>query len=182
MAIAEKPVTASDLLRMPDDGFRYELVRGVLRWRSLAGQRHGAVTANVAVSLGMYVSQQGLGRTYAAGTGFVLTRDPDTVLAPNVDFVRKERLSNLEPEGYFPGSPDLAVEVIDSDDLYIEVEEKVAEWLDAGTRLVAVVSPQQQTVKVQCSLKDITVLTEDNVLDGGEVVPGWQLPVKEIFE
>ena len=182
MAVTEKLMTASDLLQMPDDGFRYELVRGELRQMAPAGQGHGGVTVNITVPLGVYVKQQNLGRVYAAETGFVISNEPDTVRAPDVAFVRKERLVDLSLKGYFPGFPDLVVEVISPNDVYGEVEEKVAEWLSAGTSKVIVVNPRQQTVKVHRSLTEITVLTEDDVLDGGDVVPGWQLPVREIFE
>ena len=182
MAVTEKRMTADDLLKMPRDGFRYELVRGELRQMAPAGQGHGGITINITVPLGAYVKQQDLGRVYAAETGFVIANEPDTVRAPDTAFVRKERVVDLSLKGYFPGAPDLVVEVISPNDVYAEVEEKVAEWLEAGTELVIVVNPRQRTVRVHRSLTDIAVLTEDDVLDGGEVVPDWQLPVKEIFE
>ena len=187
MAVAEKLLTAQDLLAMPDDGSRYELVRGELRTMAPAGHEHGGVAVNITVPLGAYVKQKNLGRVYAAETGFVLSRDPDTVRAPDVAFVSKERLVDLNRKGYFPGAPDLAVEVVSpgdvyAEDYYIAVEEKVAEWLAAGSRLVWVVNPRQRTLKVHRSLTDITVLTEADVADGGETVPGWRLPVAEMFE
>ena len=182
MAVTEKLMTASDLLNVPNDGFRYELVRGELRRMAPAGHGHGGITINITVPLGAYVKQQNLGRVYAAETGFVLSNEPDTVRAPDISFVRQERVLDLNLEGYFPGTPDLVIEVISPNDVYAEVEEKVAEWLSAGTELVIVVNPRQRTVRVHHTLTDITVLTENDVLDGGAVVPGWQLPVKEIFE
>lgn len=182
MAITEKRMTADDLLRMPSDGFRYELVRGELRQMAPAGHEHGGIIVNITVPLGAHVKRQNLGKVYAAETGFYIERDPDTVRAPDVAFVRKERIADLDRKGYFPGTPDLVVEVISPSDIYGEVEEKVAEWLIAGTELVIVVNPRQQTVKVHHSLTDITVLTVNDVLSGSDVVPDWQLPVKEIFE
>ena len=182
MAVAEKLLTAQDLLTMPDDGSRYELVRGELRAMAPAGHEHGGVAMNIAAPLSMYVKRENLGRVYAAETGFVLSRDPDTVRAPDVAFVSKERLVDLNRKGYFPGAPDLAVEVVSPGDVYAEVEEKVAEWLSSGSKLVWVVNPRQRTLKVHRSLTDITVLTEADVADGGETVPGWRLPVAEMFE
>ncbi len=182
MAVTEKLMTAHDLLIMPGDDFRYELVRGELRRMAPAGHEHGGVAMNIAAPLGMYVKQQSLGRVYAAETGFILSRDPDTVRAPDVAFVSKERLADLNRKGYFPGAPDLAVEVVSPNDVYAEVEEKVAEWLGSGTKLAWVVNPRQRTLKVYRSLTDLTVLTEDDGLDGGETVPGWRLAVKEVFE
>ncbi|CAN5880000.1 Uma2 family endonuclease [soil metagenome] len=181
MAVMEKPMKAQDLRDMPSDDFRYELVRGELRKMAPAGHEHGGVAINITVPLGAYVKQKGLGRVYAAETGFVLSRDPATVRAPDVAFVSKERLTNLNRKGYFPGAPDLAVEVVSPSDVYAEVEEKVAEWLAAGTKAVWVVNPRQRTLRVHLRVTDLTVLTEDDVLEGGAVVPGWRLAVAEVF-
>ena len=96
-----------------------------------------------------HVRANKLGRVYAAETGFRLALDPDTVRAPDVAFVRQERIEEVgKVEGYWPGAPDLAVEVISPGDLYTEVEEKVFTWLEGGTRLVIVVDPRRRTAAV----------------------------------
>ena len=87
MAVTEKLMTEQDLLDMPSDGFRYELVRGELRQMAPAGHEHGAIAIDIAAPLGVYVKQKGLGRVYAAETGFIISRDPDTVRTPDVAFV-----------------------------------------------------------------------------------------------
>jgi Uma2 family endonuclease len=84
-------------------------------------------------------------------------------------------------EGYWPGAPDLAVEVISPSDTYAEVQEKVLDWLEAGTQMVMLVMPRKRTVTVYRSLTNITMLTEDDTLDGSDVVPGWKIPVRELF-
>lgn len=176
-------VTANDLLTMPDDGFRYELVQGELRKMAPAGHHHGRIAMNIASPLDSYVRKNQLGTVYAAETGFILSQNPDTVRAPDAAFVRADRVKELHNKtGYFPGAPDLAVEVVSPNDSYHEVEEKVMEWLDAGSRMVVVVNPLKHTVTVFRSLTDVTVLTESDTLDGGGVVPGWQLPISQIFE
>ena len=86
-----------------------------------------------------------------------------------------------EIEGYWPGAPDVAVEVISPSDRYTDVEDKVVEWLEAGSRMVIVVNPRQRSVTVYHSRTDMVRLTEEDALDGGDVVPGWQLPIKEVF-
>lgn len=180
--VQTRPVTADELLRMPDDGFRYELIRGELKQMTPAGGRHGRVAMNVALSLGNHVRAHDIGTVYAAETGFRLAADPDTVRAPDVAFVRKERADALaETEGFLPGAPDLAVEVISPGDTYTEVEGKVLEWLDAGTRLVLVVDPRKRTATVYRSRSEIRVLGGDGVVDGADVVPGWRAPVKELL-
>jgi len=175
-------MTAEDLLRMPDDGFRYELVRGELRKMAPAGHEHGSIAALFTVSLGQHVLANGLGRVYAAETGFKLASDPDLVRAPDTAFVRRERVETIgRTEGYWPGAPDLAIEVISPDDSYAEVEEKVCDWLEAGTRMAIVLNPRQRTAKVYRSLTEVSVLTERDTLDGGDVVPGWKMALAQLF-
>jgi Uma2 family endonuclease len=132
--------------------------------------------------LHQHVQANNVGVVYAAETGFQLASNPDTVRAPDVAFVRQDRATAVEEEtGYFPGAPDLVAEVISPHDLYTEVEEKVIAWLEAGTQMVLVVNPRKRIVTVYRSLKDISVLTENDYLDGADVVPGWTLPVRDIF-
>src|SRR5262249_7870373 len=98
-------------------------------------------------------------------------------------FVRRDRLPDGRgPQGYFHGAPDLAVEVILPNDLYTEVDEKAAEWLQFGTQLVFVVNPRRQTVAVHRPGQPIRIFGIDDVLSGEDVVPGWSMPVRELFE
>ena len=175
-------ITADELLQMKDDGFRYELVRGELVKMSPAGHQHGRIALNFTTPLDQFVRANKLGAVYAAETGFKLAEDPDVVRAPDAAFIRRERVEEVgQTEGFWPGAPDLAAEVVSPGDTYAEVEDKIADWLDAGTRLVVVVNPSTQTVALYRSRSDIRVLTTDDVLDGGEVVPNWTLPVRDIF-
>jgi len=183
MATGNKLMTADELLRLPDDGMRHELIAGELRTMAPAGSEHGWIAMNFGTPLTQYVRAHGLGRVYAAETGFRLTTEPDTVRAPDVAFVRQERvLAAGRVSGYWPGAPDLAVEVISPNDTYTEVEEKVAVWLEHGARLVFVVDPRRRTVAVHCPGRPRQLLTENDVIDGGDVVPGWTLPVRDLFE
>ena len=167
---------------MPDDGFRYELVRGELRKMPYRGFREGQVSASIAALLGIHVKANRLGTVYAA-TGFLLESDPDHVRAPAVAFVRRARAESVvDRDGYFPGAPDIAVEVISPSDSYTEVEEKVADWLNAGTLAVIVVDPRRRTIKVHRSPAEAVVLTEADVLAVEEIVPGWQMRVRDIFQ
>jgi Uma2 family endonuclease len=115
--------------------------------------------------------------------GFRLTTDPDTVRAPDVAFVRHDRLPVGEAaRGFFQGAPDLAVEVISPNDLYTEVDEKVGEWLEHGTRMVFVVNPRRQTVAVHRPGQPVRVLGIDDTLDGEDVIPGWIFPIRNLFD
>ena len=129
-----RTVTADELFRMPEDGYRYALVRGGLLRMTPAGFDHGAVIMNLAVPLGQHVKTGRLGVVCGAETGFVLERRPDTVLAPDIAFVRRERIPAAgRPRTFWDGPPDLAVEVRSPGDTRKEVAEKVAAWLASGT-------------------------------------------------
>jgi Uma2 family endonuclease len=174
--------TASELFGMPDDGFRYELVKGELRRMSPSGWRHGVVVVNVTLLLGQYVKTTKLGVCCGAETGFKIASDPDTVRAPDLGFVSRERIpGGGVPKTFWPGAPDLAVEVLSPGDTRREVDEKVADWLEAGARAVWVVNPKRLSVSVYRSMTDVTRLSEGDELDGGDVVPGFRCKVSEIF-
>ncbi len=174
MTTRTRPVTAEELLRMPDDGFRYELVRGELRKMPPAGNEHGYIAGEVFAGLRNHVKANGLGRVYAVETGFRLHSDPDIVRAPDAAFVSRERLEEVGPvEGYWPGAPDLAAEVVSPNDRHTEVIEKALEWLDAGCRMVLIVDPKQHTATVYRSREDIRILAEGDTLDGADVIPGF---------
>ena len=176
-------MTADELLAMPDDGFVYELIKGeLIKVSHPPGHEHGLVAMNIAGPLFEYVKSRRLGNVYAAETGFLLEQNPDTVRAADASFVRRERIEKAGPvAGYWIGAPDLAVEVLSPSDTVRRVEGKVAQWLEAGTRMVWVVSPRLHTVTVYRSLTNIETLTEKDSLDGGDVVPGFQISVAEIF-
>jgi Uma2 family endonuclease len=181
-AVQARPVTADELLAMPDDGLRRELVDGEVFVSPPPGEEHGVVAAEILVSLGSHVRTHGLGRVHAAETGFRIGSHPDTVLAPDAAFVSRERIEQAAiGKGYRAGAPDLAVEVVSPGDSFVEVEAKVARWLAAGCRMMIVVNPVRRAATVYRSRDDITLLTEDDVLDGGDVVPGWKLPLRELF-
>ena len=175
-------LTAEELLKMPDDGYRYELVKGVLRKMLPAGFEHGTTTMGIGWRLAQYVSENRLGQALAAETGFVISRNPDTVRAPDAAFIRQSVIDRRGiPKGYWEGAPDLAVEVISPGDTYTEVSEKVADWLHAGCAMVWVINPRRGTIEVHRSAEDVTILSGDDILDGGDVVEGFQCRVRDIF-
>ena len=176
-------VTAEELLDMPDDGYRYELVRGELRKMAPSSYNHGTNAGKIAKSLMVHVSGNDLGNVPIADAGYLLETDPDTVRAPDLSFVSRERDEAARPvSGFFPGPPDLAVEVISPNDRYSEVAEKVADWLAAGTRMVIVVDPRRRVAAVHLPGQEPVTLAEGDTLEGGDVVPGWRMLVGEIFE
>jgi Uma2 family endonuclease len=183
MATAVQLVTADELIRMPDDGFRYELVEGEVRKMAPAGSQHGKVAVNVTLDLGLHVKANDLGVVFAAETGFKLRSNPDAVRAPDVAFVTKQRCEQVgEVTGYWPGAPDVAIEVLSPNDNYSEVEEKVFDWLDAGTRLVIVFDPRKRTATAYRSRSNIRLYTENEELDASDVVRGWLFKASRAFD
>ena len=174
--------TASELYAMPDDGFRYELVKGELRKMSPSGSEHAVIIGRLTMRLGQHIEANDLGLYFGAEAGFKIASDPDTVRAPDLAFVSRERIPEIGiPKNFWTGAPDLAVEVVSPGDTYSEVEEKVEDWLEAGAQAVWVVNPKRRGVAVYRSMTDVTRLSEDDELSGGEVVPGFRCKVAEIF-
>ena len=177
-----KRVTAEELWSIPDNGSRLELVRGEVCEMAPAGGEHGEVGMNLTVSLGHFVKSHKLGRMVMAETGFLIARDPDTVRAPDCAFLSRERAPARLGRKYVEVIPDLVVEVVSPDDRAEEVSDKVGQWLAAGVRLVWVVYPKSRTVAAHQSPSEARTFHEDEVLTGDDVVPGFELPISEIFE
>ena len=176
-------VTAEELLELPDDGHRYELVDGELRVLSPAGFDHGVVAMEIGARLDEFVRARRLGRVVAAGTGFRLARDPDTVRAPDAAFVAADRLPPRDQrQAFLELPPDLAVEVVSPNDRAVEVTEQAFAWLAAGASLVWVVYPAQRLVAVYSPDGSVVHRREGDEPDGGAVLPDFRLPVAEIFD
>ena len=147
-----------------------------------AGYEHGKIAMRLSLPLARHVAENDLGDVCTAETGFLIRTNPDTVRAPDISFVSRDRADEVgDTKSYGRGAPDLAVEVTSPSDKVDEVEEKVQEWLDAGCRMVWVVSPKLHTVTVYRSLTDIETLTENDSLDGSDVVPGFTYPLAALF-
>jgi len=181
MTSTSEQITAEKLALMPNNGKRCELVDGVLHMMSPAGGRHGRIAAKLLLRVGSHVEQRRLGETFAAETGFVLSRNPDTVRAADVSFVSKERLGNMaDYPGFLPLVPDLVAEVVSPHDESSEVESKAAAWLQAGVRVVFVVDPQTRSIREYRSSDQIRVY-RDEFVDVHDILPDFRLDVSELF-
>jgi Uma2 family endonuclease len=161
---------------------RSELVQGEVVDLTPAGSSHGRIAALIAEVLGAFVRPRRLGVVLTADAGFILARNPDTVRAPDVAVVLQGRIpAGGLPEGFFPGPPDLAVEVVSPWDRWLEVEGKVEELLAAGTREAWVVDPRHATVRTFAGTRAaVRVLGQGDTLST-ELLPGFALPVDELF-
>lgn len=181
MTVDARLFTADELLRLPDDGSRYELVEGELKRMSPAGADHSEIALLIGASLLSHVKKHGLGRVYGADGGFLLQQDPDTVRAPDVGFVAAAR--SMRTSKFFPGAPDLAIEVMSPSDLASEVSFKVSQYLRAGTGGVVVVDPEKRIVYVhRAAGNEVRTTIIEDVLEVDDVVPGWKMPLGETFD
>jgi Uma2 family endonuclease len=173
-------VTAEDLERMGRAGFSFELVGGRLVRMNPPNHEHGRIALDLGAELRRVVRASDLGHVVVE-SGYTLTRNPDTVRGPDVSFVRKGRPNYPPTSGFFAGAPDLAVEVRSPDDTIAQLLGKAAEYLDAGAELVWIVDPEDATVRVLRRGAAMVTLGANDVLDGATTVPGFQLPLNELF-
>lgn len=187
MSTTTRLITADELLVMPpydEDGnqCRFELIRGELKVMSLTKPLHGVICARLAAALINFVEANDLGMAFGAETGFVVERDPDSVLGTDAAFVSHERLATVENlEKFFPFAPDLAVEVLSPGNTRREMEEKVALYFAAGSRAVWVFDPKKRTAAVYTSPSEVRVFGESERFDGGGVLPGFTLDLARLF-
>ena len=176
-------MTADELIRLPRGQFRYELINGELKTMSPSGHTHGRVTMRLSAPLAQFVWDNKLGEVYGAETGFKLTSNPDTVLAPDIAFISVERFKKgSQVKGYWPGPPDLAVEVLSPAESERKVKIKIGQWFEFGTQEVWIVDPRKATVVVYRSPSDSTTFSKSESLKGGEILPGFSIELTRLFE
>jgi Uma2 family endonuclease len=175
-------MSAEELLHLRGKEARRELVRGELIVREPAGFRHGDIAARLLIAVGTFVESRSLGRVFTAETGFRLRTNPDTVRAPDVAFVRRDRLPDPPPRGYAAIPPDLVIEVLSPDDRPGDVLSKVGDWLQAGTSLAWVVDPERRTARVYRADGSQALITDADRLDGEAVLPEFQYELRRAFE
>ena len=142
---------------------------------------HGEIAGLITFYLIGYVLEHDLGSVRSAETGFLISRDPDVVRAADVAFISKERGAQIaDRDKYTPFPPDLAVEVVSFDDLADSLQAKIRDYLEAGVRLLWVIHPQTQQVVVYTTDSQ-TTLSVGDTLTGGEVLPGFALPLAKLF-
>ena len=176
-------MTIEDLWELPETpGVRYELADGELIEVPAASAIHSFITALVFELIRDFVRRRRLGLVFPDGLGYILSEDSGRLRIPDVSFVSRERIptSGL-PEGFWPGAPDLAIEIASPHDRAEDVRAKVGEYLDAGTRTVWVLWPRDRAVTVYRSGGHVQELGPDNELNGGDLLPGFRATVADLF-
>jgi Uma2 family endonuclease len=180
MSYEAKPtitVTLEEFERVPESTrYKLELSRGHVVREARPGARHSIIWNRVFDVLMEHGQRVGLGLCIAHG-GFLLSSEPATVREPDIGFIARERLPVILPEGFWPFAPDLTVEVLSSSNTMSEINDKVLQYLEAGSRLVWVVDPRTPSIGVYRSLHDIRILRRGDLLDGEPVIPGLRVPV-----
>jgi Uma2 family endonuclease len=178
--VVTNQITVEEFEAMPLEG-SWELIDGEMRELSPNAGDSGWIAGQIVYLLESHARSANLGWVFPPDVGFVLFDDRATVRSPDVAFVRRQRLSK-PPASFVRLAPDLAVEVLSPSDRRPDALAKVAMYLQAGVRLVWLVDPDRLTITVFRPDDTIEVLNEGDNLDGGDVLPGFSLPVAEIFQ
>ena len=177
-----KLVTADELLEMDRQDIKGELIRGVFCEKMSVKVKHGQAAMSLGAFILAHVRPRRLGRVIGTDAGVLLERNPDTVREPDVAFISADRLPlNADIPGYLEVVPDLVAEIISPSDRPAQIHDKTRMWLSYGVRIVWEIHPERREVQVHQLGQPPTVLGEDDTLDGGDVLPGFSLPVRDIF-
>ena len=175
-------MTAEEFSNLPDDDLRHELINGELITMPLPKLPHGRAATRLGGPLVQFVEDHDLGEIYIGDVGYQLTWNPDTVLGPDISFISKQRLKEMdEVEGYGQGPPDLAVEVRSPEDRRGKVNKKISQWFESGTRQVWIVEPKHRRVTVYRSESDTTTFSGSDYLESQDLFPGFRLSLDRIF-
>ena len=175
-------LTAEEFARQYGGEKYLELVEGRVVRTMPGSPRHGNVDSNLAMRLGTFVADRGLGKVYL-NTGFILARGPDVVRGPDEAFVALERIKTTPPpeRGFWEIAPDLAAEIVSPENTADEVAQKVTEYLRAGVKLIWVIYPRQKQVHVFRPGRDPKILGGDDFVEGEDVVTGFRIPLTDLW-
>ena len=178
-----KLLTAEDLLRLNSEGVKGELIRGVLHETVSVGKVHGRIAMTLGGALAGHVRPRRLGTVIGSDAGVLIQRNPDTVREPDIAYISAERMPfDDQSDGYLEAVPELVVEIVSPSDRDTDVREKTDMWLDLGVSMALVVRPAERMIIVHRPGVLAVTLSGDGVLDGGDVLPGFSLPLREIFD
>lgn len=180
MVVSSKGMTAEEFCQLPQDDTFQELIWGEVHTSPPPFAPHGLTSGKTHAALAAFLKTQELG-ALMIHTGFCVERDPDTVLAPDLSFVRTERLEPMVEAGYSDLVPDLVVEVVSPSDSARAVDRRMREWLRLGARLGWAANPKTQSISVYRPGTDPLLLRPGDILDGADVLPGFSCPIRDLF-
>ncbi len=175
-----KLITGNELFRLAELGYG-ELIKGVFTHMPPPGYKHSVIENNIGRIIGNYVQQHKLGFTLSGEGGVYTHRNPDTVRGMDVAFISHARMAQVLSNTYLDVAPELIVEVLSPDDRWSKVNQKLEEYFSIGVQIVWVVDPAQRQGYVYHSLTDVQRFTTNDELTGGVALPGFSVPVAELF-
>lgn len=173
-------ITADELSSKPDLG-RCELIQGEVHAMSPASFEHGLLCMNVGRRIANFVAENDLGLVCGAETGFLIEREPDTVRAPDLAFLGRDRIPKVKPASFCPVPPDLAVEVLSPSDNASYVMEKTNQWLASGVQAVWIVDPKTKLLTSYRRRDSETTVTTSSSLEDVDLLPGFSMSAADIF-
>jgi Uma2 family endonuclease len=175
-------MTADELLEMHLPHKSTELVRGRLIVREPPSTYHGMLQARLSTLVGSFVYAHGLGEICGQDTGFQIHADPDTVRAPDLAFISRERVEAIGRRGYAELAPDMVVEIVSPGDRAGELLAKIGDWLDAGVKLAWVIDPPRMLAQVHRADGTLEIVGATEALEGEDVLPGFTLELAKLFD
>lgn len=170
------------LERLPDDGCRRELIRGELIEMSPVSPQHGRVVGRLSARVVDYALDHDLGEVYVGDTGWRLEYAPDTVLAPDIAFVRKARVADVNEVGFAKTFPDLAIEVLSPSNTAAEMILKLKIYSSSGVSTVWIIEPTRQVAEMHRKGQPVIRLGLDDSLEEPELLPGFSLKLRDLFQ
>jgi len=177
---AERLYNGEEALALGDIG-PYELIEGRIVRMSPTKPRHGNYEYRLAKALGDFVDKHRLGQVQVGEVGIYVRRNPDTVRAADVLFISNERLAKASPDNFLDVAPELVAEIVSPDDRWTEIRQKIREYFSAGVAVVLVVDPSERTAAVYHSPTNLREFAHTDILTLEDVLPGFSLPVVELF-
>ena len=176
--------TEAELQSLPDDGFIHEVVDGELVTSPKNDWFHGCICSRLITALSIFVSKHRLGKVLASSTGFWMHNR--NCRAPDISFVPKERLIELgfkpNERRFFPGAPDLAVEILSPNNTRSEINRRLKDFFSSGTRLAWIINPETESVEVCHSLTQRELVGSGGFLEGEDLLPGFRYPIANLFK
>jgi Uma2 family endonuclease len=178
---ATRVITDEELLALPRDGSKYEVVDGELVRMSPGGWPHERIISRLVARIQAHVEREKLGDVLGSNAMYVLPSGNKR--SPDISFVGAGRLARDAGQDLFPRfAPDLAVEIVSPSETPRKVLDKVGEYLQGGVRLVWVIEPEKRRATSYRALTSVREIGEGQTLDGEEVVPGFRCPLREILD
>ena len=183
-SVEPKVWTEAELQALPEDGYLHEVVAGDLVTSPKNNPYHGKICAELLTDLCAFTKARRLGAVWDSSTGFWMYNR--NCRAPDISFITRERLQALgfkaNARNFFPGAPDLAVEVLSSNNTRTEINERLRDFFASGTQVAWVINPDTESVEVCHAPDQRNLIGPGADLDGEHLLPGFRYPIADLFK